>query len=601
MRKTVLAAALAAVATVAALALPAAAAEMKPGTYEIVTRGNNGPLTVTTTLGKHSIENVVVGENFETDYIALQPMKDVAAKIVADQTLSVDTVSGATRSTTALLRAVGEAVEKAGGDTADFTKDTTPIDPNTLPLSSVETDVVVVGAGGTGMAAAARAAELGAKVVVLEKMGLIGGSSALSGGAIAAAGSKAQARAGIDDTPEAFAKLWLDDQKSSVPGGEDGYPEIERVKALARESAATVDWLEGTVGLRFAKPRPFGFGGPERAHAPAASPVPENGRGSTAGGGAYVISALKKYTDARGVPVRTNTAAYELMTNAAGDVTGVRAHDGKNRYEFKAKAVVLATGGFARNVEMLVERAPRWVTFTDWTASAKGSTGDGLRMALDAGAAEAKDSWMIGLYLVPKYPILASTYTSKDKYKDRVFVNERGERFVDESRPYVTDPAAMQGQVWAIVDGSNPKKTEILKRYLTYDVAVHGESWSELGRRMALTNPSALEKTMNTYNADCEKGRDSAFGKDPAYMKPFTTGPFFAVRVLPGTGGTIGGVVTNERFQVLRPDGSVIKGLYAGGEMANRPFYDRVYTSGTGLAVAYTSGRIAGENAAREH
>lgn len=84
-------------------------------------------------------------------------------------------------------------------------------------------------------------------------------------------------------------------------------------------------------------------------------------------------------------------------------------------------------------------------------------------------------------------------------------------------------------------------------------------------------------------------------------MKPFTTGPFFAVRVLPGTGGTIGGVVTNERFQVLRPDGSVIKGLYAGGEMANRPFYDRVYTSGTGLAVAYTSGRIAGENAAREH
>ena len=146
MRKTVLAAALAAVATVAALALPAAAAEMKPGTYEIVTRGNNGPLTVTTTLGKHSIENVVVGENFETDYIALQPMKDVAAKIVADQTLSVDTVSGATRSTTALLRAVGEAVEKAGGDTADFTKDTTPIDPNTLPLSSVETDVVVVGA-----------------------------------------------------------------------------------------------------------------------------------------------------------------------------------------------------------------------------------------------------------------------------------------------------------------------------------------------------------------------------------------------------------------------------------------------------------------------
>ena len=109
----------------------------------------------------------------------------------------------------------------------------------------------------------------------------------------------------------------------------------------------------------------------------------------------------------------------------------------------------------------------------------------------------------------------------------------------------------------------------------------------------------ALERTMTDYNKACETGVDKTFGKPAAYLQPFLKAPFYAVRVVPQTGGTMGGVKVNDKFEVVRADGTPLQGLYAGGEVINRPYYNRVYTSGTGLGIAYTSGRIAGENAAK--
>ena len=123
--------------------------------------------------------------------------------------------------------------------------------------------------------------------------------------------------------------------------------------------------------------------------------------------------------------------------------------------------------------------------------------------------------------------------------------------------------------------------------------------WKSLAKKMGVPE-NALHDTMTAYNRACETGDDKAFQKPKTYLKPFLKAPFYAVRVVPQTGGTMGGVKVNDKFQVLRADGSVIKGLYAGGEVVNRPYYNRVYTSGTGLGVAYTSGRIAGTYAADE-
>ncbi|MCF0254341.1 MAG: FAD-binding protein, partial [Duodenibacillus sp.] len=218
---------------------------------------------------------------------------------------------------------------------------------------------------------------------------------------------------------------------------------------------------------------------------------------------------------------------------------------------------------------------------------------------VDAGAKEYTDGWVIGLYVSSLNPKLSKTYQSKDKYKDRVFINEAGLRFVNENLPYLTDAVATQKKAWAIVDSSDARKAELLDANKDPAVAVKGATWAELAAAMGVP-AEALVKTMGDYNKACETGEDLAFGKPKAFLKPFAKAPFYAVRVVPQTGGTMGGVAVNDKFQVLRADGSVIKGLYAGGEVVNRPFYNRVYTSGSGLGIAYTSGRIAGTWAARE-
>lgn len=169
-----------------------------------------------------------------------------------------------------------------------------------------------------------------------------------------------------------------------------------------------------------------------------------------------------------------------------------------------------------------------------------------------------------------------------------------------EDLPYIVDPIAEQKTAWAILDSKNQANAELLNKYANDpSIVAKGNTWEELAKAMKVS-PQNLENTMEQYNKYCRDKNDALYHKDPNYLVAVDKAPFFAVRVIPATMGTMGGLQTNDKFQVLRQDGSVIKGLYAGGETVNRPYYRRVYTSGTGLGLAYTSGRIAGENAAKE-
>ena len=168
----------------AGLTFAAQAYTYKPGTYEVTTRGNAGPLTIVTTFSKNRIEKIEIKSSNDTSYVGGVAMEKVRNEILSKQHLGVDTVSGATMSTAALLRAVGEAAEKAGVKAESLVPHKKPVDPAKLPAEKITTDVVVIGAGGTGLAAAATAAEKGAKVLLIEKMPFAGGSSALAGGAL---------------------------------------------------------------------------------------------------------------------------------------------------------------------------------------------------------------------------------------------------------------------------------------------------------------------------------------------------------------------------------------------------------------------------------
>ena len=459
-------------------------------------------------------------------------------------------------------------------------------------------DVVVVGAGGTGMAAAAAAAENGAKVIVFEKLGMIGGSSALSGGAVGAGDTKWQAANGMKLPGKGYADIWLNDQKISVPGAAPGYPDAEAVYRLMPEATKTVDWIQETVGHTYAVPRPFGWGGPNYAHAPSQTAVPPSGRGSLAGGGMYVIQAFKKYCDKLGVQIRTQTPVKQILVDDQGAVAGVIAGGKGKRFVVKAKAVILASGGFARNQKMIEERVPVYAQYTKYSVACVGDTGDGILMAKKIGAVEPKDSWMIGLFFAAADPKLSSTFTTKEGYKNCVFINQEGKRFCKEDLSYVTDFVASQPAAWAIVDSKDPEKVKLLKGLNDPKTAVSGETWAALAEKLGV-NAANLEKTMSDYNRSAETGRDEAFGKEARFIVPFDKAPFYAVRIVPQTGGTMGGVEVDDHFRVLRADGSVIKGLYAGGEMANRKFYNRMYTSGSSLCIAFTSGRLAGIDATK--
>lgn len=571
---------------------------MKPGSYTVTSHGNNGPLEVTVEVTENAIKSVKIGKNYETPYIAGDAMEAVAERVVKEQNLAVDTVSGATRSTGALLTAIAAGITKAGGNSDDFTHPYVPLDPNTLPMGpTVETQIVVVGGGASGLAAAAAAADAGAKVIVLEKMDVLGGSALLSGGGITAAGTKLQKDEDVKVDPAMLEKHWLEMQQRSVPGGSAAYPDKARIAMMAKESAKTVDWLADKVGLDFADPRPFDAGGEKFAHVPEEADAPENGRGTVAGGGRYEVEALVKFCKDKGVEFRLNTPAYELIRDKDGRVSGVRAHDGKERLVFKGEAVVLASGGFGRSLEMVAHEVPRWAVYVDKAAAAKGSTGDGIVMAGKAGAQLAKDTWMIGMSLAPTYPALVAAITGENRFQDNLLVNEHGKRFVREDLPYLADAASEQLSSWFVFDSTDKDRAKIIGDYLTYEVAVDGKDLRELGRRMGV-NAYDLEKEIGRYNEFAKTGVDQDFGKAKEFLHPIEKAPFYAVRVFPVINGTMGGVAVNDKFQVLDKADKPIAGLYAGGEMANRAFYNRAYVEGSSLAIAYTSGRLIGEAAA---
>ena len=566
--------------------------KMKPGAYVESAIGWNGPIEVKTTVSDNRIDSIEILKSDEVPYIADEPMKAIIQKVVSEQNLSVDVVTGASRSSEALLRAVGQAVQAAGGDLKFFTHEPVPIDPATLPEGEeAQADVVVVGGGASGLAAAAAALESGARVIVLEKAPHTGGSAALSAGIVTAASTDIQKASGLPADSAGLAKLWLEDQKRSVKGAPANLPDAAQVEALVKQSAETVDWLTKKVGMQFS------------ANAAAADGIgayqllPISSDASRPAG-AEEVEKLEQYVKKLGGIIRTATPAWKILTTDDGRVSGVAAADGKNRFTFHAKSVVLASGGFAADLMKVTSRQPRWAVYVERAGAAKTSTGDGLTIGLQVGAKEVSDSWLMGTQFAPAYPEMTAAMLGERGFAGATLVNEKGLRFVKEDLPNITSEMSQQLDVWLITDSKDPEKAKTLRNYLGFDTVVHGNTPEELGRRMG-ARADNVKQTIEKLNADAAAGKDTAFDRDPINFTSLTQAPYFAVKVRPVISGTIGGFVVTPDFQVLDNALKPIQGLWAAGELANRAFYNRVYEPGTSLLIAYASGRAAGTSAAK--
>lgn len=556
---------------------------LKPGVYKETTTGNNGFVEIDVTLSERHIDDIKIVKSAETPYIADAPMANVINEVLTRQTLTVDAVTGATHATQAVLRAVGQAIEKAGGASTEWAPEPQVTDPATLPEAAAEeTDVIVVGGGASGLAAAAAAAESGARVIVLDKAARTGGALALSSGRVAAADA---AKA------DAMRDLWLKDQNYDAKKALiRKIPDAARVEALVRSSASTLAWLD-KAGIHF-NANPMAADG---MGAYAFNPVTPDGWKRPAG--AFVADQLADHVKALGGQIRPATTVWRLVRE--GDtVTGVEASDGTHRMTLRAKAVILASGGFGANLVRMADTAPRWTVFYGRRATPASATGDGIDLATSAGGVEVNDAWMVSTTIAPAYAGITPAMFGPQGLAGATLVNEKGERFAREDRAGLTDAIAAQRDCWLVTDAADHDRAEKLIAYFGYSNVVDGKSLLELGRRMGV-KAEVFEKKMERYNADVKAGADTKFARDPQNLTPIEKAPFFAVRVQPVIAGTIGGVLTNETQQVTTRAGAPIPGLWATGEMANRPFYNRVYEPGTALLVAFTTGRTAGVAAAK--
>jgi fumarate reductase flavoprotein subunit len=471
----------------------------------------------------------------------------------------------------------------------------------------IKTDIVVIGAGGAGMAAAVAATDEGAKVVLLEKRSAPGGNSARAQ-AFFAAESPAQKRLGIDAPRDVLFRMAMDYAHWKIN------PRIIRV--FMDTSGDTVRWLE-ELGLGLIdripplypnqKIRTFHF--------------PKNG-------GAEVVRVLRKACEDRGILLLRRTSASKILTNAQGEITGVMAlsKEYKN-LEIIARSLIIATGGYGGNKELLKKYFPEYTKDTRSTGIPH--KGDGLLMATEIGAA------IEGATLQWEGPIFegARHGPGVNKEPDMIWVNKKGERFADESvaaNHFESVNALLQqpGKVsYTLFD--EKIKQDVIERiergYIRYrglvprarkadppdfsddlrteakkGTVLISDTWDEIAKWIGASR-KVLKTTIEGYNNCCDKGHDKIFAKERRYLIPLRTPPYYAMRCYAIFLTAIGGIKINHHMEVLNKEDNPIPGLYAAGNDTGgwEPDTYNAVLSGHAFAFALNSGRISGENAAK--
>ena len=516
------------------------------GTYTGTSKGFGGDVEVTVTVSENSIDDIKITGDHETENIGTFAVSMLPERILSAQTTNVDAISGATVTSSAILRALQNALTEAGCDIdklpAAVAKDSNA--PKTD--KTLDCDICIIGAGGAGMTAAINATENGKKVILLEMMPYVGGNTTKATGGMNAAETHYQAEQGIKDSVEVFIE-------DTMEGGHQ-MNNRDLVTVMAKNSAAAIDWLD-SIGAPLPK---VGFSGGAtnaRIHAP------EDGSGV----GAYLVTRFLNKMNELNIDVMYETKATELISKN-GSIVGVKATSSDYNYTINSKAVILATGGFGNNQDMIVKyRSDLKGTVS---TSAPGAMGDGIVMA------EAVGADLVDIDQIQLHPTVeqgtSMLITESVRGDGAILVNQEGKRFTNEllTRDKVSAAELEQtgGYAYIVFDQRLRDGLKAIEKYVSIGITVQADTIEDLAKQIDV-DPNVLSETLKTWNKAVADKKDAEFGRDTGMEKDLSVAPYYAIKIAPGIHHTMGGVKIDTKAQVIGTDGKPIPGLFAAGEV----------------------------------
>ncbi|WP_022820130.1 flavocytochrome c [Fusobacterium russii] len=536
-------------------------------TFEGVGKGYGGDIVVEAEISNNKLTAVKVKEDSESDFAKIV-IQQIIEKVIAAQSVKVDDVAGATATSKGIKRAISNAIKKSG---ATLTQNE---QASAVKAKSAETDVVVIGGGGAGITAAIAAHEKGAKVILLEKTALLGGNTNYATGGINAAGTKIQKAAGIEDSPELF-------MQDTIKGGKN-LNNKELVKVMTENSSEIIDWLVER-GVDITEVTFSGGQSVKRIHRPTGGVAV----------GPVVVSGLSKVLEKEKIDIRTSDKAIEIIKKD-NKVVGVKVSGKDGEYTITAKAVIVATGGFGANSQMVTKYNPALKGFG--TTNNPAIVGEGIEMVEKVGG-DLVDMKEIQTHptVVHKKPYMI---TESVRGEGAILVNRDAKRFINEleTRDVVSKAVLEQkeGSAFILFNQEIREKLKAADGYVKKGYAVEG-TLDEIAKQLGL-DAKTLKETVSKYNEAVKAKVDKEFNKK-VFARELLGEKFYAIEISPAVHHTMGGVRINTNAEVLAKNGKAIRGLYAAGEVtggvhgANR-------IGGNAMTDITVYGKIAGENAA---
>lgn len=603
---------------VGCLTLTAAGAEeavrFTAGTYSSTQVGHNGDITIDVTFDDGALTAIAVGEHQETSGIGDNAMEALTSTILANQSLAVDTISGATVTSDAFLLAVEDCVTQAGGN-VDLLKatgaDNTPVEIENISLSS---DLVIVGGGPAGLAAAITAAEGGLSVTLLEKSAVTGGAANMGMGLLAIE-SDVQKLQGDTLTVDEAYNMFMEYTHYRTDG--------VLVRNYFDRSAQTISWLQD-MGVEFEEAAKYFDKSYASWHIVKIDEDPAGGNNA-----ATMARRMTERAKELGVAVYLDTRGTEIVM-ADGVVAGVKAvsMDGSKAYDITAKSAVIATGGFGDNAQMVYDELGYTYGEDFFGMRLVNHDGDGILMADAVGAGRsAVDIEMIfNVYRPGSHGACGADVTYAMR-QPNLLVNQEGNRFFNEEQvqnttycgnalvkqtgsvgymimdetikaDYAQNGVPFKSRVYNIPTFENFDATLQTANQNGYTAVQKADTIEELAALMDI-DAQALQATVDEYNAACVAQRDP-LGKSAEYLRPIQTAPYYIASFYPSSYGTLGGIKINSDLEVVTEENAPIGGLYAAGTDACTIFGDSYMflLPGNTMGFSVNSGAMAGENAA---